>query len=723
MKKVMISLLCVVSILLSCAYALNQKVSDNNNMIIFDNNESSIPLHITSSNIDKEDLLVGFQKLKDQYHISIIRTDYSFENNEQLIKKSGVFSDDYFEKSNIDLYSGEYPIKENEMIASFETGNDQQVGMIRDLFGDQKMIVQSLEYEFSSSGITVNGEYRIVFEDISDHEIINSVKGEISNLTGLDQAELFEGDSGSRTSAGTAYLITLILIVAVVAIFSLTNVFYPITKLKEIGVMKLLGYSNHRIWTELNASVVVIPVIFTAITIIVQAFMIHHINIAYLLNLCIFQLIITLVSIAISLIMLIIIKRLKVSQILKKFFNFKISLYSSYILKFLVFVGLVFAIPYMVMEVNRYIDERSMKASYEEQADYLTLANFDFIGNEINGYMGSGEDILGSKLIDMFKELENTANAQYVSTMTIKPNTKENKGFYAELGTFNEDEYVFSIVNKNYLNRVGYQFEKPIDKYFSNDLTILIPMRYKSESIEQLVKNQAVSIYFTEYVENQDQWSQLPISIQYYQENNKKIFSERLDRASIDHGMISDPIFICQSTEYLTTKNSLITNSAISNPVRILDTDENRDAISKAIINHSLDNNNLEFSNMLNSGFAEQVSISQTSTLVWFGIITLALLVSVLASYYISLIILVSKRQMILVSRLLGHSFFARYENEIFYFVSIYIFCFLELLMLSSGFVSILFFIILVMIDVLTVYCLVKKNDTKSLSTALKGEE
>ncbi|MEG1739649.1 MAG: hypothetical protein RR266_04385 [Bacilli bacterium] len=720
MKKVMISLLCLISILLSCAYGFNQKVVDNDSMINFNNNENSIELHIGSSSTKKEDLLNGFNSLKDKYNISIIRTDYVIEDNEQLVQKAGIFSDDYFKSSSLDLYSGRFPVKENEIISTFDTGNSKQVGTIRDLFGDQKMIVKSMEEAFLNSGLTVNGEYTIEFKNLKDIDI---VKTEISEITGVDESTLFDSSSGSSTSTGTAYLITLILIVVVGAIFTLTNIFYPITKLKEIGVMKLLGYSNHKIWSELNASILIIPVIFTAISICLQSFLIHHANVQYFLNLCIYQLAVTLIGIAISLIMLFIIRRLKVSQILKKFFNFKISLYSSYILKFLVFAGLVFAIPYMAQEVQRYMNEKSMEKTYEEQANYLTLANFDFIGNELQEYMSSGEDSLGLKLIAMFNELEKTADAQYITTFEVQPNAPETKEYYAKLGAFEKDEYIFSVVNENYLKRIDYQFDKPLDDYFSKDLAILVPMKYKSENIEDLVDSRVISIYFSDLIDKPEKWDELPISIQYYNDNNKKIFSEDLERANIDNGYISDPIFICQSNRYLNTKNSFLANYAITNPVRIFDSVKNRDSINNAIANNGLENNRLEFASMLNSGFAQQISISQSSTLVWFGIIILALLISVLASYYISLIILVSKKQMVLVSRLLGHSFSERYKNEIFYFISIYVFCLLELLVLSRNLVSILFYIILVLIDMLIIYGLVRRHDTRSLSTALKGEE
>lgn len=720
MKKVMTALLCVISILLSCAYAFHQKVVDNENLVHFNTNEHSINLHIQSSDLDKSYLFNEFNHLKDKYHLTFIRTDYFIEDGEEIVQKSGIFTTNYFQNSTINLISGNYPTNENEFIASFQTSNNNQVGTIHDLFEDQKLIILPMRHILSNNRLTANGEYTIEFENLDD---IPAVKKELSQITGIDESSLFDDTYGSATITGTSYFIIIILILAIAAIFALTNIFYPITKLKEIGVMKLLGYSNYKIWYELNASMFIITILFTIVTIALQAFIIPQVNIQYFLQLCVYQLLIIVLGFLISCIMLIIIKKLKISQILKKCFNFKISLYSSYILKFLVFVGLIFAIPYMVKEVTRYIDERNMESIYKEQEDYITLAKFDFINNELNGFFGSGEDILGAKLIAMFRELEHSADAEYVSTFEIQPNAEENQAAYQHLGPWKEDQYIFSVVNQNYLKRIDYPFEKPLTQYFSENLTVLIPMKYKSDNIEELVKKQIIPIYFYDYIDQKEEWDKLPISIEYYKDTNKKIFSESLDRAGIDKGYISDPIFICQDTKYITTKNSLISNTAITNPIRIYDSSKNRDAIHTAIINHHLENNNLEFTNMLNSGFAQQIAISKSSSFIWFGIISLALFVSILSSYYISMIILVSKKQTMLVSRLLGHSFFERYKHEIYYFISLYTFSLLELLLLSKSLIAILFYIIVVLIDILVLYYLVKRQDTTSLSTALKGEE
>lgn len=66
---------------------------------------------------------------------------------------------------------------------------------------------------------------------------------------------------------------------------------------------------------------------------------------------------------------------------LKNFFDFRISLYVSYIIKFAIFVGLVFTIPQLSSEVSRMIKEMQVKEAYQAQEDYVTLASFQLTGD------------------------------------------------------------------------------------------------------------------------------------------------------------------------------------------------------------------------------------------------------------------------------------------------------------------------------------------------------
>jgi hypothetical protein len=215
----------------------------------------------------------------------------------------------------------------------------------------------------------------------------------------------------------------------------------------------------------------------------------------------------------------------------------------------------------------------------------------------------------------------------------------------------------------------------------------------------------------------------IPIRIIFYQDNDKKFFSENIDRIDQNRGFIKNPIILCLNDYFFTAKGSYILNSALRNPLRILDNKKNRAAIQQAIINNGLENNAVQFKNVLSTGFARELNVAQTSVIAWISILGLSLLTSILASYYIILIILTSKRKEMLVTRLLGYSFFERYRREIFYFSAIYLFGLVEILLLNRHMIALASYLVLILLDILIIYLMVKKHERSSLALALKGEE
>ncbi|PTO39707.1 hypothetical protein C6P52_04195, partial [Enterococcus mundtii] len=185
---------------------------------------------------------------------------------------------------------------------------------------------------------------------------------------------------------------------------------------------------------------------------------------------------------------------------------------------------------------------------------------------------------------------------------------------------------------------------------------------------------------------------------------------------------IKNPIIFCINNNTINTSSMFLKNSPLSNPLRIENTKENKLAISEAIINNNLENNSIQFENILSTGFAQELLISQSSVGIWITILCLTISVSVLASYYIILIILASKRKEMIVSRLLGYTFYDRYRNEIFYFFSIYIFGLIEIVILNRQLLSMLAYLLLVSIDIFIIFLMVTRYEKGTLSAGLKGD-
>lgn len=702
----MTSLLCIISILASIAFAYYEKSQDDKHLDNIEMDQHATPFFVKKSELTIEQELAEFKKLAKEYKATIIRTDILNKKDLTIVYKSGVFSADYFKDSKIKLVDGHLPQNEKEFLATHNTKNKNQSGQIYDLFADHPLIFGSLTEFYKQNTASVNGGYTLIVDDNHKDAALN----QLSNFFKISKKELLMPTYEHGYGEGTFYLLAIIFSVVILAIFCLMNVFYPISRLKEIGVMKIIGFKNFDIWKQLNTRVLFTPAILYLITIPVQKLIIKQSSWNYFFKLTILQAIILAICLLFTFIMLIVIQKYKLSGVLKNFFNFRISLYLCYILKFFIFIALVAVIPLMAKELTTLLNELEVANVYKQEQNYLTLAKYTQIDNEFQEEL-NGNDIFGKKLVNLYKELEKTVSAQYVVVEGVDADIQHGK-------------YQIMQANYNYLKKLNYKFPVSLSKLFAGDqLTVLVPSHLKNRfsHLKSSIRDGAY-VYFPKNDPLQ-KTKNFPIRFIFYQDNNKEFFSENIQLIYKNKGFVKDPIIICLSDRFFNEISSFLSVSALHNPLRILDTVKNRQAISQAIVNNDLENNSLQFANVFSTGFARELKIAQTTMIAWASFLISAIIVSILASYYIILIILTSKRKEMLVNRLLGYSFFERYRNEIFYFCTIYLFGLAEIFILNHQFFLVMLYLILVLIDILIIYLMVKKYEKGSLALALKGEE
>ncbi|HCE12336.1 MAG TPA: hypothetical protein DEQ24_06235, partial [Enterococcus sp.] len=139
--------------------------------------------------------------------------------------------------------------------------------------------------------------------------------------------------------------------------------------------------------------------------------------------------------------------------------------------------------------------------------------------------------------------------------------------------------------------------------------------------------------------------------------------------------------------------------------------------------NNELDGNNLIFQNVLDTGYSEIFQMTLSEVSIWLAAILFSILVSVLASYYIVLTILISRQKQVSVLKLLGYSFHQIYKDELFYFGLIYLFGMIELLVLKRSLSSLVMYAVLTFIDFAIIFYLVIKYEKKNIVHILKGAD
>lgn len=198
MKKSMTILLCTISVLVSLVFGMTAKYNDYLKIDNIGKTEFNFDFYINESTISADSLLNEFSEISKQYDASIIRTDIIDENNKSVTYKSGVFTDTYFEKNNFNLQSGRTPKKKNEFISTFKTNDSNQVGIIKDIFDDDPLIICSLESYFNKYTENVTGSYFVCCNEKDKESILQN----LSVFLGISQTDLLKSNFTKTYSQG-----------------------------------------------------------------------------------------------------------------------------------------------------------------------------------------------------------------------------------------------------------------------------------------------------------------------------------------------------------------------------------------------------------------------------------------------------------------------------------------------------------------------------------------
>ncbi|MDR2464741.1 MAG: hypothetical protein LBD38_00495 [Streptococcaceae bacterium] len=695
MKKALSTLLCILTLLLSTAFIFYELNHENDMLSNLGDSKESTAFFVKEASIDPEEEQIGLKKIADNLDATILRTDTVQEGDRLTIYKSGIYKGNFYKEITPLLSKGKIPKNDTEILATFDTKKAKQVGNIRDLFHDQRLVVQSLADFYQNNKGTVIGNYTL---DVSVEKKEEALQ-QLASLFHTDVQDLLQSSYGKGVSEGTIFLLSIIIAIIVAMTFIVTSIFYPISKLKEIGVMKLIGFSNMKIWQKLNGKLF-IPQWFVFLFIIVGCVLsIPDYSMSVFIKQLGIQVGITFLSFIISLVPLITVKRLKISNLLKKSFDFKYSLYGSYVMKFLVFMGLIFALPFISVHIQDLNTTLQAKQLYENEAKYDTLSHFIYQGDEFADSLQRGKK-LENKIVDLYENLADEIGMQYNSIATL------NIPFIPKNSLYVQGDI-------NFVKSLNLAPTHEVEKAFHTKGTVyLLPESLKGNT-------QQVKDLHEELTESEGNTSATDF---FYKESKEKFFSRDMTVVLEGKMTYENPIIRCLKPSDI-ERSSFIMNSANANPLRVLATKENEEKIKKQVIQSGLEKNEVRFQSILYTGYAKEMEIMKSSIIVLIFIILLTLGVSVISSYYIVLILLVSKQKEMVVSKLLGYDLFQRYKNEIFYFTSLYVFGLIETIVLSKSLLTTLIYFVIVGLDLSVIFLLFRNAERKSTNGLLKGEE
>ncbi len=700
MKNALIGLLAILSILVSVLFGFQEKYED-----LLKGEHAGLvdqAVRIQIPPCDPDSLYRELETLSTQMDCVFIREDIVELDGRSVTKRSVLGPDDYFERAAIELEQGTNPRKETEWIATYASGDPEQTGVVLDLFDDQPMRFDFLKPEQSGEGLY------IVCSPIDDQPLILEQLAAFLHTT---PEQLRQTNSWKQYDRGPVQIV-LAGVAILVALFVLVCLFYPISRLQEIGVYKLLGLSPGAIWLRLLGSVFVWGGGIILLNGLLQKLFVPRITTTYWLKGLSCQIGLLGLCAALSTLSLVVVRRYTLSSILKGNHHGALPYWTSVGLKAAMVGALALLMPVIVTVAQTMGFQMQAAAAYEKAAGEMTIASYDFVDDEFQ-QMLNGNDVLKKKLDAFFQETEQTANAKYVLSMVY------DAAYFEQLQRTVPDGFqpvVAMQVNENELALYASYFDKPVESYFQNDgLTVLVPDSMAGTEALDLALE---AIGYPYEVTGAD----VELRMETYTAQSKPVFTQNMLLVEKGLAFVDDPVFVCLNDSVPDAFLGL-GNQALSNPLRIDDTKANRQAIKTALSNAGLDANHVTFSSVYDAVFKASMRSVKTGALLMATAIGFLFFVDGLASYYLTLIALTVRKKEIFVKKILGYPLGARYRLERV----------IDLVVYGAGLVVVALgnpsplgfglYALFVLLDGLMTFGLTRRQEGKALAYLLKGEQ
>lgn len=623
-------------------------------LIYIDYKEASV--YLKFNNFERETISIEY----DNNNINLVNNVKKIQNlakeNNVILLKSNVSNEKekalniYLSVDSIDelytLLNENFKIKklnsvenkDSNFISTYVQNNDNQIGIINDLFGDQYYTYYLMNQMYETNDNTF-GEYFVFYKDFQDY---SNFMNELNELMGADMHSI------SISNGIQGYIGVLI-----IGSFVFLSLFYFIFQIydynnnsKKIGCMKLLGFDINRINKNMiykNLKIYVISALLACIIamIFVKNIMLYHLFLVFILN-CLIIFITYLLSFVSC---YIISKSYQITSILKsKNVSIKIS-NVSYIFKAIMTVMLL---CFMIIAFQNFevLSEKLKKYnSAKDLLDYGVYQSYVVNQPEVYDY---------EKQHDLYLNIISNMDTFYAQFADYSQYTSDDWVSVKEAednGTF----YSYDSVDINYLKKEKIKVydlnNKEIDISSINSVCFLFP-KSKKELINSFKQfNSDVDDYYKKFN------SEYEFSAYLY--DDQKVNTYQIDYKYIDSpilrvidGSLENPYF----TDGLGTSffgNGLITGLKI----KLIDNDKNK---TIEMLNKYCDQTNM--SNLFSASsfitykeyFNDEIVAGQLMVLFLFLSIVIILSVYILISFQLVKLYIKGQQKRVLVKKLLG---------------------------------------------------------------------
>ena len=706
MKKILAVFLVLASVF-SFSIAYNQ--TDKEELEKMENVEEGIAKQFEIPNdlllADSDELYPLLCEAANVYKVNIFRTNihYNADDQEEMLKYVLLTGDTHFFDA-FRLKSGRFLTAKdtqhgNSFISTVDTGDPNQIGIVMDFGGNNLITIKPLKTAYEH--LPVDGQYYV---EASDDKAFDSfLKGFVAKVNEQYQQYLYTpkdfqkqnnsggAETGSRTDIlkyqnYMIFVITLILLI-----------YYIFYESKRIGIMKMHGLSNIRLWFIIAGRLITVMFILSAAVSLLVALLIKDTTSQFAGSAIISQFNTYVIVTAISLISYIYISRIRISDAIKNRKDTNGIFALNMLLKagcsiFVVLIGLSIWSQYTEIRAQR----ENLK-NWEHSKDYAVFYPVN-VGYDLEDLKRGAPKKTAALAGELYPVL-NKMGALFI----------EARDYTETLLILNKDwDGIRSIkINPNYLREFPiYDIQNnPVQlSDDTSDWILLVPEKYRHREEEIMSFFQKTRTGAKDYKGVYDAEEgffkrEVPDSVRNQQikiiwlANNQKIFSFNPEVFPSENNIIIDPII-----QVVTEKNSLCADRA-----NIMSGGGGRDPLKMKLIDRNaaltlktlepelkrlkLDDN-IKHLVTIDQFVSQQIYYLQK----WINqllLTSLGLLAGLLILVVQNLTIFFNKYQRkFIVRRLFGTGFFRTYKEYILLFSVTWVFQLLICYMVNKGLIS-----------------------------------
>ncbi|PSA89646.1 hypothetical protein C6371_17445 [Bacillus atrophaeus] len=695
MKKIVIIFLVISSLF---SFLISFRETSNKQIEEFEQLDSSIgqPFTIPDDPLlnDPKEMIELIMSSSKKYNANIFRPAINFSTNDKVeIFKYILLTQrtDYF--NDIELLNGRFlsnldTQSKNYYISSQKSKNKNQIGQI-EIFGSaSKITIKPLKQSFDY--LPVNGTYYV--ETTGTYSFKDFLKGFVNEINKkfdssfevsdfLQSGEVNDSYSGVSTSSLEQYNYLVLL----VTLFLL--IYYIMNESKTIGVLKLNGYSNLRIWFQIVGKLLILTFCFSLLLSILCTIFLPESTFSFFMN-TVMKLIINYLIIGIlSIFTYFYIRKIKVDLAIKnKKDTNSIFIFNS-ILKIICSILIIVIGSSTLNQYNEVKNKQSHLEDWNVSKDYGVF-NPLYIGHDIED-VNNGKPQLTNNIDDIYPVL-NKMGALLIDTREYEEEFIRLNSHYKGIRSI--------IVNNNYLKQfpVYSSEKKPISiNEREKRLILLVPNKYKQhrEKIINFFKEdrkESAVAYDEEFLgRHVPKYLKEPEIHIIWTASGQKIFSFNPEVFKAEDNLIVDPIIqvVTENNSLAGDRNTILGNGS-RDPLKIKltnrDSKKTLDILEPYLKKYHLDDN-LKYVVSLNQYALDEINELQSEISSLLAIAAVLIVALVLLIVQNSVIYFNKKQQKFVVYRLFGIGYFRTFKDYMILFFLFWLIQFISCIVVKGG--------------------------------------